>query len=139
MPEENKALVRRFVEECQSRRDLDRLSDFLSSQFVNHTAQPPFAPTFEGAKQLHEMLFTAFPDMTFVIRDMIAEGDKVVTYKTLQGTHHGDFMGIAPTGKAVESDVIDIMRVVDGKCVEHWHVMDQLGLMMQIGAVSLPG
>ena len=139
MSEENKTLVRRFVEECQSRRDLARLSDFISSEFVNHTAQPPFAYTFEGAKQLHEALFTAFPDMKFVIRDMIAEGDKVVTYKTLQGTHQGDFAGIAPTGKRVESDVIDIMRVVDGKCVEHWHVMDQLGLMIQLGAVSLPG
>ncbi len=70
MSEKNKTLVRRFVEECQSQRDLDRLSDFISSEFVNHTAQPPFAPTFEGAKQLHEMLFTAFPDMKFVIRDM---------------------------------------------------------------------
>ena len=138
MSEENKALVRRFVQECQSRRDLARLSDFLSSQFVNHTVQPPFAPTFEGAKQLHEALFTAFPDMKFVIRDMVAEGDRVVTYKTLQGTHQGEFMGIAPTGKAVACDVIDIMRVAGGKCVEHWHVMDQLGLMMQLGAVSLP-
>ena len=139
MSEENKALVRRFVEECQSRRDLARLSEFLSSEFVNHTAQPPFAPTFEGAKKLHESLFTAFPDMTFVIRDMIAEVDKVVTYKTLQGTHLGEFMGIAPTGKRIESDVIDIMRVAGGKCVEHWHVMDDLGLLMQLGAVSLPG
>ena len=139
MSEENKALVREFVEECQNRHDLARLSDFLSSQFVNHTVQPPFAPTFEGAKQLHEMLFTAFPDMQFVIRDMVAEGDKVVTYKTLQGTHQGDFAGIAPTGKKIECDVIDIMRVAGGKCVEHWHVMDQLGLMIQLGAVSLPG
>ena len=139
MSEENKTLVRRFVEECQSQRDLSRLSDFISSEFVNHTVQQPFAPTFEGAKQLHKMLFTAFPDMTFVIRDMVAEGDKVVTYKTLRGTHQGDFMGIAPTGKRIECDVIDIMRVAGGKCVEHWHVMDQLGLMMQLGAVSLPG
>jgi len=139
MSEENKALVRRFVEECQSQRDLGRLSDFISSEFVNHTVQPPFQGTFEGAKQLHEMLFTAFPDMKFVIRDMVAEGDKVVTYKTLQGTHQGDFMGIPPTGKRIECDVIDIMRVVDSKCLEHWHVMDQLGLMMQLGVVSLPG
>ena len=139
MSEENKTLVREFVEVCQTRHDLDRLSDFISPEFVNHTVQPPFAPTFEGAKQLHEMLIAAFPDMRFVIRDMVAEGDKVVTYKTLQGTHQGDFMGIPPTGKRIECDVIDIMRIADGKCLEHWHVMDQLGLMMQIGAVSLPG
>ena len=139
MSENNKTLVRRFVEECQSQRDLDKLSDFISSEFVNHTAKPPFQGTFEGAKQLHEMLFTAFPDMKFVIHDMVAEGDKVVTYKTLQGTHQGDFMGIPPTGKRIESDVIDIMRVAGGKCVEHWHVMDQLGFLMQLGVVSPPG
>jgi predicted ester cyclase len=139
MSEKNKTLVREFVEVCQTRHDLGRMSDFISSEFVNHTVQPPFAPTFEGAKQLHEMLIAAFPDMKFVIRDMVAEGDKVVTYKTLQGTHQGDFMGIPPTGKRIECDVIDIMRVAGGKCVEHWHVMDQLGLMMQLGAVSLPG
>ena len=70
MSEENKKLVREFVEECQSQHDLGRMSDFLSSEFVNHTVQPPFAPTFEGAKQLHETLIAAFPDMEFVIRDM---------------------------------------------------------------------
>ena len=139
MSEKNKTLVRRFVEVCQTRHDLGRMSEFISSEFVNHTAQPPLKGTFEGAKQLHEMLIAAFPDMKFVIRDMVAEGDKVVTYKTLQGTHQGDFMGIPPTGKRIECDVIDIMRIADGKCLEHWHVMDQLGLMMQIGAVSLPG
>lgn len=139
MTEENKKIVREFVEVCQTQHDLGRMSDFISSEFVNHTVMPPFAPTFEGAMELHEMLIAAFPDMKFVIRDMIAEGDKVVTYKTLEGTHQGDFIGIAPTGKRVESDVIDIMRVEDGKCVEHWHVMDVLGLLMQLGAVSLPG
>ncbi|MBU0596232.1 ester cyclase [Candidatus Bipolaricaulota bacterium] len=139
MSEKDKTLVRRFVEECQSQRDLDRLPDFISSEFVNHTAEAPLKGTFEGAKQLHEMLFTAFPDMKFVIRDMVAEADKVVTYKTLLGTHQGDFMGIPPTGKRVKCDVIDIMRVAGGKCVEHWHVMDQLGLLMQLVAVSLPG
>jgi len=139
MSEKNKTLVRRFVEECQSQRDLSRLSDFISSEFVNHTVQPPFAPTFEGAKQLHEMLFTAFPDMKFVIRDMIAEGDKVVTYKTLQGTHQGDFMGIPPTGKRIECDVIDIMRVAGGKCVDHCQLLNNKENIMQLGAVSLPG
>lgn len=139
MTEENKKIVREFVEVCQTRHDLGRMSDFISSEFVNHTVMSPFAPTLEGAMELHEMLIAAFPDMKMVIRDMIAEGDKVVTYKTLQGTHQGDFIGIAPTGKRVESDIIDIMRVADGKCVEHWHVMDVLGLLLQLGAVSLPG
>ena len=139
MSEKNKILVRRFVEECQSQRALDRLAEFISPEFVNHTAQPPLQGTFEGARELHKVLFSAFPDMKFIVRDMVAEGDKVVTYKTLQGTHRGEFMGIPPTGRKVQSDVIDIMRVADGKCVEHWHVMDQLGLLVQLGAVRLPG
>ena len=67
---------------------------------------------------------------------MIAEGDKVVTRKTLHGTHEGDFMGIPSTGKRVAFDVIDIVRYGNGQLVEHWNVVDQLGLMRQLGVVS---
>jgi predicted ester cyclase len=78
-------------------------------------------------------LLTAFPDLKAVIHDQIAEGEKVVTRKSLHGTHRGDFLGIAPTGKAVSLEVIDILRLVDGKIVEHWNVVDLLGLLVQLG------
>jgi predicted ester cyclase len=73
-----------------------------------------------------------------VIHDQLSDGDKVVTRKTFQGTHRGELMGIPPTGNPVAFDVIDIVRVRDGQLVEHWNVIDTLGLMQQVGAVPTP-
>ena len=64
---------------------------------------------------------------------MIAEGDRVMTYKTFTGTHTGEFQGIPPTGRPVRFDVMDIVRLEDGQIVEHWGLVDQLGLMRQLG------
>jgi predicted ester cyclase len=65
----------------------------------------------------------------------VAEDDRVVTRKTFHGTHQGDLFGIPPTDRAVAFDVIDILCVRDGKITDHWNVVDQLGLMRQIGAL----
>ena len=70
------------------------------------------------------------------INGMVAENDKVVTRKALHGTHEGgDFMGIPPTGNRVAVDVIDIVCSENGQLVEHWNVVDQLGVMRQLGIV----
>ncbi len=70
---------------------------------------------------------------------MIAEGDKVVVRGTWSGTHKGEFMGIAPTGKSVSFGVIDIVRIAGGKVVEHWGQMDNLRMMQQLGVIPAPG
>jgi predicted ester cyclase len=75
----------------------------------------------------------AFPDCQFTIDDMIAEGDRVATKKTFSGTHTGEFNGIAPTGRSVSITFVDILRLRDGKIVEHWLSMDQLSFMQQLG------
>jgi steroid delta-isomerase-like uncharacterized protein len=77
----------------------------------------------------------AFPDSRVTIDDMIAEGDQVVTKKTFRGTHEGEFAGIPPTGKTVELQFVDIMRVHNGKIVEHWNCIDQLSFMQQLGVI----
>ena len=130
-----KLLVRRFVEEAQSRGNLDILEEALASDFVNHSAPPGVPPTREGTRQLFAAMRSAFPDLTATIHDQIAEGDKVVTRKTLTGIHRGPFFGIPPTGRRVSFGVIDIVRVVDGRIVEHWNEVDQLGLLRQLGAI----
>ncbi len=89
----------------------------------------------DGTKQFFTMFFTAFPDIKATIHEQITEGDKVWSRKTFNGTHQGEFMGIPPTNKPVEINVIDIHRVVDGKIIEHWAVADMLGLMQQLGAI----
>ena len=78
----------------------------------------------------------AVPDLHAQVHDMLADGDKVVTRKTFHGTHTGEFMGLPATGNAISVDVIDIVRVRDGKFVEHWNVLDTLALMRQMGGVG---
>jgi steroid delta-isomerase-like uncharacterized protein len=137
--EENKAIIRRFVEEVQNRHNIGALEKLFSPDFSDHSGISSLPPTLDGAKQFFTMLFTAFPDIHATIHDQVAEGDKVVTRKTFHGTHQGEFMGIPPTDKHIAFDVIDIFRVASGKITDHWAVADMLGLMQQLGVVSSPG
>lgn len=135
-PEENKALVRRLVDEAQSQGNIGVVDELLADGFVDHSALPGFSPDRDGVKQLFAMFRAAFPDFRAVIHDQIAEGDKVVTRKTFHGTHEGAFFGIPATGKLVTIELIDILRVADGKITDHWNVVDQLGLMQQLGMIA---
>ena len=134
-PEENKAITRRFVDEVQIGGNISAIDEFLADNFVNHSAPPGLPPDREGVKQLFTMFRTAFPDFRAVIHDQVAERDKVVTRKTFYGTHEGAFLGIPATGKEVTIELIDILRLADGKITDHWNVVDQLGLMQQLGAI----
>ena len=132
--EENKAVVRRFVEEVQCRHNLAAVDELFSPHMIDYSgASDP--PTRDGARQLFAIMFVAFPNLRVTIRQQVAEGDKVATYKTFQGTHAGPFMGIPATGKLVSFDVIDIVTVRDGQMTEHWMVGDMLGVMQQLTAV----
>jgi predicted ester cyclase len=100
----------------------------------------PFAPPGlvgpQGVKDyLYEPWFAAFPDAQFTLEDLIAEGDKVTFRATLRGTHRGEFMGIAPTGKHVTMTAIGIGRIEEGKIAEGWQSTDVLGLLQQLGAI----
>jgi steroid delta-isomerase-like uncharacterized protein len=136
--EQNKALVRRIVDEAQSGHNLGVVDELLAADFVDHSVPPGLPPSREGVKMQFAMFFNAFPDLHVVIHDQVAEGDRVVTRKTFHGTHQGDLMGIPATGRSVAFDVIDILRVQNGKITDHWNVVDQLGLMHQIGAIPAP-
>lgn len=141
MLEENKALVRRFIEEVQNCHNLERIEEFFDPDFVNHLEDPDLSSKFNAAKRakiVFGQLFTAFPDLHVTIQDQVAEGDKVVTHKLFHGTHQGEFMGIAPTGKQIEFAVIDILRLDNGKVVEHWAIQDRLTLMQQLGILPVP-
>lgn len=138
-PEDNKALVRRFVDEVQSKGNTDLIDEICSPEFVNHSAPQGLPADLEGIKILTTMFKGAFPDSYFTVEDMIAEGDKVVTRKTFHGTHEGEFMGIPPSGRPVNVSLIDVVRISDGRVVEHWSVGDNLGMMQQLGVIPKPG
>ncbi len=132
---EPKEIVRRFVEEYQEKRDPEALAEYLAPDVVDHTPMPGTAPGADGVRQVFEMLWSALPDMRVEIHDQIAEGDKVVTRKSFLGTQRGELLGVPPTEKEVHLDLIDIVRVADGRIVEHWNIIDSYGLMQQLGAI----
>jgi len=92
----------------------------------------------EAFKQARAMLYAGFPGLHFTIEDMIIEGEKVADLLTGRGTHEGEFMGVAPTGKRVEFQGMAILRIAQGKIVENRGMPDMLGLMQQIGAFPAP-
>ena len=133
--EDNKALVRRFVDEVQSGGNIDLIDEICSPEFVNHSAPPGIPADREGIKIVTAMFRRAFPDSYFTVEDMVAEGDKVATRKTFHGTHEGEFMGIPPSGRSVSMGLMDIVRISEGRVVEHWSMGDTLGMMQHLGVI----
>ncbi|HZB12940.1 MAG TPA: ester cyclase [Chryseolinea sp.] len=135
--ERNKDLMRRAVKEIWNDGNYDDLEEFVTPDFTIHFADPDEQIRgIDGVKQFYTALRRAFPDIHFTIDSQIAESDKVVTRWTARGTHKGVFRGIPPTGRKFTFSSIDIDRVVDGKVVECWPSMDELGLLRQLGVVT---
>jgi steroid delta-isomerase-like uncharacterized protein len=127
------------VEEVFNQGNIRAADEVISPDFVEREELPPGMPSGrEGVKQMTVMFRSAFQDFKVTIDDVIAEGDRVVLRTTWSGTHRGEFMGIPPTGKRVSFGVIDIIRIAEGKFVEHWGQMDSMGLMQQLGAAPTP-
>jgi steroid delta-isomerase-like uncharacterized protein len=135
MSADNKALVRRYVEEVLNKKNLALVDELFAPTFVDHDSSMPQAKGPEGVKRLAAMVHAAFPDLNFSIEDLIAEGDKVVYRYTIRGIHQNDFMGIPATGKAVKVTGIHIYRISDGKLQEEWENWDMLGLLRQLGVI----
>jgi len=137
--EENKAIVRRIFEEIWNQGNLDVVDEILEPNYVSQGLADGLPPGIEGFKQWFSILSSASPDIHFTIEDQIAEGDKVVTRYTIRGTHKGELMGIAATGKQVTVTAMNISRIVGGKIVESWNNWDALGMMQQLGVVPAMG
>jgi predicted ester cyclase len=137
--ETNKALFRRFMEEVANRGNLGVIDEFMVPDFEEHEELPPGAPAGrEGVRYFFREWRSGFPDGRVTLDLEIAEGDLVTCYETWQGTHTGTFLGIPPSGKRVLFRGIDIVRVADGKAVEHWGVSDMLSLQRQLGLIPAP-
>jgi predicted ester cyclase len=113
--------------------------ELFAPTFVDHFAQPGVPPTSEGLKQTLKAIKTAFPDIRYTVDDAIVCGDQVVHRLTATGTMKGDFQGMPATGKRASWTEIHIGRGVDGRLTEHWAVVDQLGMLVQLGIVPAPG
>ena len=132
--QENKAIARRLIEEAWNQGNLAVVDELLAPDHVPHNSrvgnQPPSRELY---KQFIVRTRAAFPDMHATIEDQIAEGDKVVTRWSVQGTHQGVFQGHSPTGNQMSITGIAIDRIKDGKVVEGWMEMDTHDQMQQLG------
>jgi steroid delta-isomerase-like uncharacterized protein len=135
---QNKTIARRFNEEVWGRGDQAVLEELLDPDFVDHDALPGQAPGREGHKQILAAFHSAFPDLNVTTEDIVTEGEKVVSRWTARGTHHGELLGIAPTGNGVTIKGIDVLRVAEGRIVERWSQFNSLEMMQQLGAVPMP-
>ena len=119
--------------------DVDAFGDHLAEDYLEHEATPTQDSTKAGAKALIKMMIAGFPDLRFDAEDVMSIGDKVVARNRATGTNTGSFMGMPPTGKGINVQVIDIVRFGDDGLVhEHWGVMDTMSLMQQLGVVQGP-
>ncbi len=133
----NKAIVRRYVDEVQNGHSIEALETIFSNNFIDHTNA--FGGVFqgiEGLKQGYLDMLKAFPDFRATIHDQIGEEDKVVTYKTITGTHKEAFLGIPATGEKIEFKVIDIFRIEENLIAECWFLFEELRFMQQLGGIS---
>jgi steroid delta-isomerase-like uncharacterized protein len=132
---ENKALVRRLLEQGMNERKAEVFNECVAPNFVNHDLPGP-TPGPEGFLQSFAMFEAGFPDLQVHLDEVLAaEGDRVITRSHWTGTHQGEFMGVPASGSSVDVSFIDIWRIEDGQLAESWVRMDLLSLMQQVGAV----
>ncbi len=138
--EEIRALVRESVDEIWNKGNLAAIDKVYAADYVDHDPSSP-EPTRgrEGVRKFITMYHSAFPDLRISMEDMVCDGDKVVSRWVARGTHKGDLMGIAPTGKFVTTKGISVARISGGLIAEEWENYDALGMLQQLGVVPSPG
>jgi predicted ester cyclase len=130
--ETNKALVRRFYDQVLNGRRVEAIDELAVAGYDEHDPLPGQREGRDGLKDRVSMLVEGLAP-AFTIEDVVAEGDRVVVRWTNSARHVGDFLGIPPTGRSCAIAGIDIYRLQDGRLAEHWHVIDQLAMLQQLG------
>ena len=134
MSQLDKETLRRIPLEVFHENKMEVVDEVLAADVTDHGMLPPgFPPGREGLKAFITALKVAFPDMRYTVIHEVAEGDIVVQHMRASGTMKGEFAGMKPTGKSATWDEVHIVRMKDGKAVEHWAVVDQLGMLQQLG------
>lgn len=133
--ESNKQLCRDYFEAFLAR-DTAWMQRHIAPTFVRHDPGLPFEVRGpEGVAQLHDALMPAFPDMRLELEDFVAEGEKVLVRLTVKGTHTGPFGALPASGRGIEIAVLDLFHIRDDRLIEHWALLDNLGMMKQLGAL----
>jgi predicted ester cyclase len=131
----NKKIVSEFIDGLFSRGDLGAADTYLASDYVDHDPPMGGSPDREGMRSVGASMRAAFPDWRSERHLLVAEGDLVVEHFTARGTHRGEVLGAAGTGREVTLRGINIFRVVDGQITERWGRLDELGFFQQLGVL----
>ena len=132
--ENNKEIISRYNYDFIQGKNPQVFEETIHPEFINHSAPPNSDTGKVGVLQFTQFMWQAFPDLEVKIHMQVAEADLVTTYKTFEATHKGTFMGIDPTNKRIAFNVMDIIRVKDGKAIEHWSIGDTSSLLRQLTA-----
>ena len=137
--EQNKQIVRRYIEEVVNTGEVERLAEFIAPDYTEVYNNVRYASGLEGAKEHILGGRRTYADLHLTIEQQIAEGDWVVTRATMRGTHRGGWLGTKPTGKAVQIIVVNIDKIVDGRIVEHGGAANMLEPLLEAGAIRVVG
>ncbi len=138
----NKQLIRNWMTEVLSGHDIDAIEKYFAPGCIHHDLEMGDSQGIEAEKQLTRTFVNGFPDLRFTLEYVLADDELVSGIARITGTHRGDLMGVAPTGKQFEASIMAIFRIVDGKIVEHWshaNIMSQLarlGILPQAASAS---
>jgi predicted ester cyclase len=136
MSEANKEVVRRY-QEAYNNHDVDALDELLDPNWKTNAWPEGMPQSIEAAKEFHRGVLQGFPDWEVITLALVAEGDWVVQRGLLRGTFKGELGGLPPTGQVVESGLISMFRIADGKIVEHWAYADDMSFWKGLG-VEVP-
>ena len=136
---ENKILVRRYINEVINTGNVDHIEQYISPDYVEVHEGKRYELGIKGAKEHITGVRQTYPDLYLTIHHQIAEDEWVATIIEAKGTHTGEWMGIRPTGKVLTYTGVNINRIVGGKIIEHGGAANLLGPLLGAGAIQVAG
>jgi predicted ester cyclase len=131
-PSENKAIVIRFNKEFLEQGNTEVLKEIVAEDFINRTVAGSTPNNVEGLKQFVAMFHAGFSNFHIDIHEQVCENDMVATRKTIRAMHTGEIMGHLPTGRQIEFNVMDFVRLRNGKYIEHWGLNNIMQIIQQL-------
>jgi steroid delta-isomerase-like uncharacterized protein len=135
---QHKSIIRRVLDKAFNQGNLAIVDELVAPDSISHHMSWGMPANRMGLKQLIAMFRTAFPDLLCTIEDEIIQGDKTAAHLTIRGTHTGLFLGNSPTGKSISARGLIYARIENNQVVENYILIDQMGILQQLGFVPPP-